>query len=40
LLADVLAEVNQAGDIVVLGAQEALAAANEEGLELAVTKVM
>lgn len=39
-LADVLAAANAAGEIVVLGSQEALAAANKEGLGLAVTKVM
>jgi Zn-dependent M16 (insulinase) family peptidase len=39
-LADVLAMANTAGEIVILGSQEALAAANEAGLGLSVTKVM
>jgi presequence protease len=39
-LADVLEAANAAGEIVVLGSQEALAAANNDGLGLEVTKVM
>lgn len=39
-LADILEAANARGDVVVLGSQEALNAANEAGLGLAVTKVM
>lgn len=39
-LGEVLTQVNEAGEIVVLGSADALAAANEAGLGLAITKVM
>ncbi len=39
-LADVVARMNEAGDVVVLGSAEAMAAAAAEGVALAVTKVM
>ena len=39
-LAGVLEQINDAGDVVVLGSREALEAANGEGLGLEITKVM
>ncbi len=39
-LAEVVDQVAAVGDVVVLGSAEALAAANDEGLGLAMTKVM
>lgn len=39
-LADVLEQLNAAGDVAVLGSREALEAANAEGLGLQLTKVM